>query len=114
MRARWHKWLVAALLGSACSLNPQPDLPLTSRGDSGSTGTSAGASSSTTTGGTTGIIVGGGGSLGAGGSGPATVPADAGPSEAGASGTGEAGESGVGGEAGAAGAAPNVDEAGAR
>lgn len=52
MRSRWLKWWLLGLLGSACVLNPQPDLPSgasgqPSPGDNHAGGRSAGGGQST-------------------------------------------------------------------
>ena len=95
MRIRWHKWCGLALFGSACSLNPQPELPLTV-GSNDSGGASASAGSSNTA----------GSSANAAGSGAIDLPCAGGsvggfPPE-----IGEAGASGEGGASGDAGAGP--------
>lgn len=43
MRARWHKWWLVALASTACTLNPQPDLPGGEPGRGASNGSAGGA-----------------------------------------------------------------------
>lgn len=87
MRARWHKWWLVALAGTACTLNPQPDLPGADRGTSG--GGDDGVGINTPPGGGATTSTADGGAL--------TVPV---------TGTsGEGGEAGARGEAGASGEA---------
>jgi hypothetical protein len=107
MRIRWHKWWLVALTSSACTLNPQPDLPLRGIQTGGAGGTTnvingAGGTGASGTGDSGGVTTGSGGAS-------AQIPSDAGPeSQAGAS------EAGAGGEAGLAGAPPTIGQAGAR
>jgi hypothetical protein len=92
MRLRWHKWWLVALASTACTLNPQPDLPLRPGGDSSNAGASgSGANTST------------GSGASEGGSAGASVPAVG---EAGA--TEGAAEAGAGDDAGASNSAPIV------
>lgn len=107
MRIRWHKWWLVALASSACTLNPQPDLPLrgSQMGGAGgisSVNTGAGGTGASGTGDSGGIIT------GSGGTGPQN------PSDGGLESAAGASEAGAGGEAGLAGAPPTIGQAGAR
>jgi hypothetical protein len=97
MRLRWHKWWLIALAGTACTLNPQPDLPLGANDSSGAgaSGTSGSGVNTSTGSGAAGASAGGGSSL--------SVPTVG---EAGA--TEGAAEAGANGDAGASGDAPIV------
>jgi hypothetical protein len=105
MRARWHKWWLVALASTACSLNPQPDLPMGAR-VSGGTSSGAGGSSAvvvgpggpqTGTGNSSSVNIGTGGAAGAA---PDAGPPDSvGANDAGEAGAGESGTAGAAGDA---------------
>jgi hypothetical protein len=109
MRIRWHKWWLVALASTACTLNPQPDLPMDTRGAGGASGGTdivvAPGGPQTGTGNSGALPPGGASAGGANGAAPDAGTVDS----AGEGGAGEAsaGESG-GGTAGAAGDAPVV------
>jgi hypothetical protein len=99
MRIRWHKWWLLGVLGSACTLNPQPEIPVVPSGNdsaqpaagagpiSGQGGVSPGGGSPSAAIGSPGTAAGGSANFGfAGAAGESAVFGDAG--EAGTAGAG--------------------------
>jgi hypothetical protein len=114
MRISWHKWWLVALASTACSLNPQPDLPLDTRSSGGASGGTdivvSPGGPQTGAGNSNGVTTGGASAGGANGAAPDAGAADSTdgsvPGQGGA-GDASAGESGNG-TAGAAGDVPVV------